>query len=150
MNGPLKTKAQEEDTEIFIQKGEATSPKLDICGICIVDPPFLMSTIRCKCQGLGLPWKVQFLQDVIRQEKPTCTVLCETISNKKKMVEIQSKLGFESMIVVKPVGRSGGLAMLWNESDQANFISLSQNHIDVEIKVTGIILGDLQDSMASQ
>ncbi|XP_017256280.1 uncharacterized protein LOC108225836 [Daucus carota subsp. sativus] len=37
------------------------------------------------------------------------------------------------MIVVEPQGRSGGLALLWKESDQVKLSSLSQNHIDVEL-----------------
>lgn len=61
-----------------------------------------MITISWNCQGLGLPWKVQFLQDIVRQEKPTCIFLCETISNKTKMEKIRHKLGFEGMVVVEP------------------------------------------------
>lgn len=50
------------------------------------------------------------------------------------MEEIRSKLGFEGMVVVDPRGRSGGLTMLWKEADQANLLSLSINHIDIEIR----------------
>lgn len=45
-------------------------------------------------------------------------------------------MGFEGVFVVETQGRSGGLALFWKESDQAKFLSFSQNHIDVEVKVT--------------
>lgn len=54
------------------------------------------------------------------------------------MEKIQSRLGFEDMIVVEAEGRSGGLALLWREIDQAKLISLSKNHIDVEVNVRGM------------
>ncbi|KAL8101252.1 hypothetical protein AgCh_033213 [Apium graveolens] len=38
-------------------------------------------------------------------------------------------LGFEGMMVIDPRGRSSGLAFLWRDRDQANLLSLSQNHI---------------------
>ncbi|KAL8114965.1 hypothetical protein AgCh_021696 [Apium graveolens] len=48
--------------------------------------------------------------------------------------------GYEGMVVVEPQGRSGGLAFFWRDRDQANLLSLSQHHIDVEVSVDG--LGD--------
>ena len=93
-----------------------------------------MITISWNCQGLGLPWKVRFLQDMISQEKPNCIFLCETLSNNRKMEEVRKKLGFEGMVVVEARGRSGGLAMLWKEADHADLLSFSTNHIDMVIK----------------
>ncbi|XP_074327612.1 uncharacterized protein LOC141665526 [Apium graveolens] len=53
---------------------------------------------------------------------------------------LRMKLGYEGMVVVEPQGRSGGLAFFWRDRDQANLLSLSQHHIDVEVSVDG--LGD--------
>lgn len=36
--------------------------------------------------------------------------LCETLAKKEKMEWVRRKIGFEGMIVVEPIGRSGGLA----------------------------------------
>lgn len=97
-----------------------------------------MSTVSWNCQGFGSPWKIRFLKDLIRQEKPSCIFLCETLSNKKKMEEVRTKLGFEGMIVIESRGRSGGQAMLWKDADQASLLSLSQNHIDMEINMKDV------------
>lgn len=98
-----------------------------------------MSTISWNCQGLGLPWKVQFLKELTRQTKPTFIFLCETISRKDKMEWIRNVLGYEGMIVVEPEGRSGGLALLWREENQASLLSMSKHHIDVETKVSNML-----------
>lgn len=39
------------------------------------------------------------------------------------------------MIVVEAQGRSGGLVLLWRETHQVKLLGLSNNHIDVEVKV---------------
>ncbi|KAL8103333.1 hypothetical protein AgCh_027776 [Apium graveolens] len=51
---------------------------------------------------------------------------------------LRSKLGFEGMVLVESQGRSGGLAFLWRECEQANLLSLSQHHIDMEVTVDGL------------
>lgn len=51
------------------------------------------------------------------------------------MEKVRLKLGFAGMVVVEARGRSGGLAMLWKEGDQAKLLSFSQNHIDMEISM---------------
>lgn len=78
-----------------------------------------MSTLSWNCRGVGLPWNVRFLKDVVWREKPTFIFLCETIGRKDKLEGIRRHLGFEGMVVVEPQGRSGGLALLWREEDQA-------------------------------
>lgn len=82
---------------------------------------------------MGSPWKLPFLQDVIRQERPSVVFLCETLSSNDQMEQIRLKLNFQGLIVVQPRGRSDGLALLWRDSDQVKLRSLSQNHIDVEL-----------------
>lgn len=77
-----------------------------------------MSSISWNCQGLGLPWKIQFLKDLINQVKPTFVFLCETISSRERMNWLRDKLGFEGMIVVDLEGRSGGLALLWRDAEK--------------------------------
>lgn len=96
-------------------------------------PPLIMSILSWNCQGLGAPWKVQLLQDVIRQERPSVIFLCETLSSKKQMESIRMQINFQGMLVVEPQGRSGGFALLWRINDHVKLLSLSQNHIDMEI-----------------
>lgn len=85
-----------------------------------------------------LPWKIRFLSDAIRQERPTFVFLCETISSRQKMEWFRTSIGFEGLLTVEPQRRSGGLALLWHEADQASLLSFSTNHIDVETKVNNM------------
>lgn len=82
---------------------------------------------------MGAPWKLQFLQDEVRQQRPLFIFLCETLSSKAKMEWVRSRVGFQGMVVVEAAGRSGGFALLLKNQDQINLCSLSKNHIDVEI-----------------
>lgn len=97
-----------------------------------------MSVIGWNCQGLGLPRKIQFLKDVIRQEKPEFIFLSETISSRQRMEWVCNNIGYEGLITVEPIGRSGGLALMWKEASQAELLSFSVNHIDVVTKVNGM------------
>lgn len=75
---------------------------------------------------------------MVRQEKPTFIFLCETMAGKGKMEWVRIQLGFEGLFVVEAQGRSGGLALLWKESDQVNITGFSQNHIDAEVILEGM------------
>lgn len=74
---------------------------------------------------------------MVRQERPTLLFLCETLCGKYRMEQVRARLGYQGLIVVEAEGRSGGLALLWRETDQVNLISLSQHHIDVEVCISG-------------
>ncbi|KAL8104292.1 hypothetical protein AgCh_028495 [Apium graveolens] len=56
-------------------------------------------------------------------------------ARKSKMEWVQMKLGYQGMFVVDCIGRSGGLAILWKESDQVEVLGYSQNHIDIKINM---------------
>lgn len=98
-----------------------------------------MTSISWNCQGLGLPWKIQFLSDFTRQLKPNFVFLCETLSRKDKMEWVRVKLGYDGVLSVEPQGRSGGLAILWKDVDHAKLLSYSQNHIDMEVMTNGMM-----------
>lgn len=94
-----------------------------------------MNTLSWNYRGIGLSRKVQFLYDVVRQEKPVFLFLCETMAKRSRLEWVKNKLGFEGLITVDPVGKSGGIALMWKEKDQAELISLSQYHIDVKVYI---------------
>lgn len=96
-----------------------------------------MSVLSWNRRGIGLPSKIQFLKDVVRQERPDFIFLCETNDNKNKMERARRALRFDGLISVDAVGKSGGLAFLWRHKDQAQLRSESRNHIDMEINMNG-------------
>lgn len=84
---------------------------------------------------MGLPRNIQFLADIVCQEKLMIIFLCETIARQSKMEWVRLKLGYQGMFVVEPVGRSGGLALLWQDKNQVKLMGFSQNHIDVRVNM---------------
>ena len=61
--------------------------------------------------------KIQILQEIAflkRTHKPQLLFLLETLVNRKNILQILPKLGFEDNDFVDPVDHSGGLAVLWD------------------------------------
>lgn len=55
------------------------------------------------------------------------------MAKRLRMEWVKQKLGFEGLFMVDPIGKSGGLALIWKERDQVEVRSYSKNHIDVKI-----------------
>lgn len=96
-----------------------------------------MNVFSWNCRGIGLPSRIRFLKDVIHQERPSFIFLCETLDNKGRMEKLRRELKFEGLLSVNVVGKSDGLALMWKYKDQVQLRSMSKNHIDMEINVTG-------------
>jgi exonuclease III len=71
-----------------------------------------MSLLCWNCRGLRNPQTVQDLHQMVQEKKPKFVFLIETLSKQKQMEKIKSRLGFEGLFVVEPIGRSEGLALL--------------------------------------
>jgi hypothetical protein len=61
----------------------------------------------------------------------------ETKFKNAKLQAIRGKLGYEGMIIVEPVGRSGGLAFLWMDTRDVEIINYSLRHISATIRLAG-------------
>lgn len=67
-------------------------------------------------------------------DKKLCFIfLIETLCMHKPMEKIRSLLGFEGLFVVNPVGRSGGLAILWKRKNSLEIFNYSRFHINAVI-----------------
>jgi hypothetical protein len=93
-----------------------------------------MILLSWNCRGLGNPWAVRELCHMVKTKKPTLLFLMETKSRKNKMEGIRIKIGFEGLFVVDPVGRSGGLALLWKDSDDLEIQNYTRRHINAVVK----------------
>ena len=94
-----------------------------------------MSILSWNCCGLGTPWTIQFLKEIVLRKKPNFVFLCEILCKKDRVERLKVSLGFEGMISVDSEGRSGGLALLWRHQDEVTLSSYSQNHIDVMVHI---------------
>lgn len=99
--------------------------------------PRIMSTISWNYRGLGIPWVVQFLNEIVLQKKLSFIFLCEILCKKNKMESIRNLLGFEGMVTVETEGHNRGIAFMWRNKDEASLRSLSKNHIDHNITIQG-------------
>ncbi|XP_042988712.1 uncharacterized protein LOC122316247 [Carya illinoinensis] len=92
-----------------------------------------MICISWNCRGLGNPRGVRALRDLVRKEVPMVLFLQETKLHVTKMECVKRLLGYECCFAVSSEGRSGGLALMWQEETNLNVQSYSKNHIDALI-----------------
>lgn len=93
-----------------------------------------MSLLCWNCRWLGNPRTVRDLHQMVKEKKPNFVFLIETICKQKQMEKIRSQLGFEGLFVVEPVGRSGGLALLWKRQNFLEIFNYSRHHINAIIR----------------
>jgi exonuclease III len=92
-----------------------------------------MSLMSWNCRGLGNPWTVRDLCQMVKEKRPVMVFLMETKLRHNKMERVQCKLGFWNMLVVGCVGKSGGLALLWGDKLEVEIQNYSQRHINAKI-----------------
>jgi hypothetical protein len=74
-----------------------------------------MIAISWNFRGLGNPQTVKDLRRLVKAKRPTMIFLMETKLRQIKMEKIICTLGFNNLLVVDSIGKSGGLALLWND-----------------------------------
>jgi hypothetical protein len=93
-----------------------------------------MSCLSWNCRGLGNPRIVRVLHQLVKERKPNLVFLIETLCTQKKMEAVRCRLGYEGLFVVDPIGRSGGLALLWRQNRDLEIFNYSKSHIHAVIK----------------
>jgi hypothetical protein len=71
---------------------------------------------------------------MVKEKQPNFVFLIETLCPKQHMEWICIKLGLASCFVVEPIGRSGGLALLWKEEGALEIYNFSCPHINDSVK----------------
>jgi hypothetical protein len=99
--------------------------------------PTEMNLLSWNCRGLGNPRTVRDLHQMVKERRPNFVFLMETMCSKQYMDRIKLRLGFDNLFVVDPVGRSGGLALLWYKEDNLEIFNHSRRHIYVVVKDMG-------------
>ena len=96
-----------------------------------------MNILSWNCRGLGNLKAVLVLHNLVKLQGPTVLFLMETKLDALQMELLRVKLCFKYCFSVPSLGRSGGLALLWNDPAQLTVQSFSQNHIDSHVQVLG-------------
>lgn len=53
----------------------------------------------------------------------------ETKIESSRLELVKRRLGFKGCVGVNPIGRKGGLGLMWRNSDDVEILNLSLNHI---------------------
>ncbi|KAL0395126.1 UNVERIFIED_CONTAM: hypothetical protein Slati_4478800 [Sesamum latifolium] len=86
-------------------------------------------------QGLGGPWTVQGLGNLIRDCHPALVFVAETKCSANHIDRLKYRFDMNG-VGVDARGKNGGLAFLWAKSVDVLLQSFSQNHIDVSIRLS--------------
>ncbi|KAL0411141.1 UNVERIFIED_CONTAM: putative mitochondrial protein [Sesamum latifolium] len=92
-----------------------------------------MSILCWNCQGVGGPWTVRGLGEYIKTHHPSLVFLAET-KCKSSRIELLKRKWNMFGYSVDSIGKSGGLALLWEKSVSVQLQSFSATHIDVSIQ----------------
>ncbi|XP_059436088.1 uncharacterized protein LOC132169016 [Corylus avellana] len=90
---------------------------------------------RTKSGGGALHAKefVRDLRRIVREKKPNVVFLMETKLCNTRMERVRLQLGFDNMFVVDSVGRSGGLALMWQYDSGVEILNFSRRHINAKV-----------------
>lgn len=97
--------------------------------------PLIMSLISWNCRRLENPWTVHHHCHLVKEKKdPVFYFLWKQNFIEVKFHFLRNKLGFDCLFVVNPLGRSGGLALFWQEDVALEIQNYLLRHINAIIK----------------
>jgi hypothetical protein len=70
------------------------------------------------------PSTVHELCRMVRAKRPNLIFLMETKLRKNKMEMVRTKIGFDNLFIVESVGKSGGLALLWEDGCEVEVVGI--------------------------
>ncbi|XP_043693127.1 uncharacterized protein LOC122643577 [Telopea speciosissima] len=94
-----------------------------------------MRLLGWNCQGLGRPSTVRALHHLLRRDNPDVVFLRETKSKDAVIERIMRRGNFHGLVMVKPEGAAGSLALLWKENVKLSIKIAEKNFIDMEISM---------------
>lgn len=89
-----------------------------------------MKTLAWNCRGMQSATEDRELLDLQGRVRADVVFLSESHLNKAKAEDLKVKLGFDFFHLVESDGRSGGLVMFYNQSNEVILSFSSPNFID--------------------
>ena len=96
-----------------------------------------MKILSWNCRGLGSHWTISYLREIWHKHKTDFLFLSETKQDFDFVQRFQSHFGYDSLVTVDPNGRSGGLALFYNNEFEVKILYSSNRMIDIEAVVKG-------------
>ncbi|KAL0402472.1 UNVERIFIED_CONTAM: hypothetical protein Slati_4277100 [Sesamum latifolium] len=91
-----------------------------------------MKLLVWNCQGLGSPWTVHALDEIIRLHDPVLVFLSKTKCKWRKCENLKEKYNFFG-VNVDSQGKGRGLILLWRKDVNLVVHSFSYSHIDASV-----------------
>ena len=85
------------------------------------------------CQGLGNPWTVRSLRNLVRDQAPKVCFLMETRLDRDGFEDWCGDLPYPNRLIVKQPGTGGGLALIWKEDVKLDLINYTVHHFLVRV-----------------
>lgn len=92
-----------------------------------------MSCIFWNCQGIGATLAANGFGILIRKYRPDVIFLSETRGSSHSIDSLKSRWNLNG-VGVSSIGKSGGLALLWQKTVNVNLLSYSFHHIDATVQ----------------
>lgn len=92
-----------------------------------------MSFLVWNCRGMGQSRAVDFLRDIVSQQRPSVIFLSETLVRKNKIQAICKLLHFADYFAVDAQGHGGGLALMWKNAGGVVIKGSCNHYIDFEV-----------------
>ena len=105
---------------------------------------------------MGSKWTISYLSEIRHKHKPDFLFLAETKQDSEFVQKFQAHFGYDNLVTVDPMGRSGGLAFFYNSEYQVKVLYSSNRMIDVEAEALGkkvyltFVYGDPVQQMREQ
>ncbi|XP_010484733.1 PREDICTED: uncharacterized protein LOC104763006 [Camelina sativa] len=95
-----------------------------------------MSILSWNCQGLGQSQDLVIprLKELRKKHFPEILFLMETMQCRDRLNDIQCILGYDKLLTVDPIGKCGGLALMWKSSVQLNILYEDKHIIDAQVQ----------------
>ncbi|XP_019095662.1 PREDICTED: uncharacterized protein LOC104763574 [Camelina sativa] len=77
---------------------------------------------------------VRHLREICGQYFPEVIFLCETKNKRSYLENVVGHLGYHDLHTVEPLGKSGGLALMWKEEVHIKVLHSDKRTIDVQVK----------------
>ena len=93
-----------------------------------------MNALAWNCRGVGNSRTVRDLAALVQTYNPKLVFLSETRQSEEQMKGLRWRLGLKGCLARSSVGRSGGIALFWEESLLVDLITISNKIIDVSVQ----------------
>lgn len=87
-----------------------------------------MNILSWNYRELENPHTVHNQHLLVQEKRSNLVFLSETKLEVSRLKRVKRRLGFLGCVGVNPIGRKGGLALLWRNQNEVEILNFSQNH----------------------